>query len=144
VEGVVGLDAVGDPLFFGEWAMQGEVLQTLVLVAATAANTIYFVWRLVLIRDSILEKVEASEVKVEAKVTMIKAAMDLQLDEIRREVQEHRVKVAEEYLRKESFNAAMERLERTNANGLEKVEAAVLRLDERFASAMRGERSHAP
>jgi hypothetical protein len=119
-------------------------LQTLVLVAATAANTIYFVWRLVLIRDSILEKVEASEVKVEAKVTMIKAAMDLQLDEIRREVQEHRVKVAEEYLRKESFNAAMERLERTNANGLEKVEAAVLRLDERFASAMRGERSHAP
>jgi hypothetical protein len=124
--------------------MQGEVLQTLVLVAATAANTIYFVWRLVLIRDSILEKVEASEVKVEAKVTMIKAAMDLQLDEIRREVQEHRVKVAEEYLRKESFNAAMERLERTNANGLEKVEAAVLRLDERFASAMRGERSHAP
>jgi hypothetical protein len=124
--------------------MQGEVLQTLVLVAATAANTIYFVWRLVLIRDSILEKVEASEVKVEAKVTMIKAAMDLQLDEIRREVQEHRVKVAEEYLRKESFNAAMERLERTNANGLEKVEAAVLRLDERFASAMRGERGHAP
>lgn len=115
---------------------QSQIFQLLGVLFAAIINTAFFIWKLVSARDEILAQVVNAEARAESRLSTMRAALDLQVDAIQREINEHRVKIAEEYLRKDSFHLAMNKLESTTSAGLAKVEASVMRLDERVAKAI--------
>ena len=95
------------------------------LIIAVIVNTAIFVWRLVSVRDAIISKVD-----------LIKAAIDLEVDLLRRELHDHKIKVAEEYMRKDSFHAVMIRIEKTNETGFGKIESRFIRLEQQIQNAV--------
>lgn len=97
------------------------VIAILSLLSAAAINTAVFIWRLIAVRDAIVNQ-----------MILMKTAIDMEIDMIRKEMTEHKVKIAEEYLRMDNFHFSMEKLEAGMLASLAKVEMAVTRLDDKI------------
>lgn len=94
--------------------------EVMTLVIAVCGQTAIFVWRIVAMRDAVIGKIDVT-----------KAALDLEVDMLRREIGAFQLHVAENYMRKVSFNDAMSRFETGTQSVLEKIESRLIRLDER-------------
>lgn len=110
---------------------EGLFFQLATLVVVIAANTAVFIWRLVSFRDDVIKRIDDNREAIENRITIAKAAIDLEIDSVRRDFGEFRVHVAREYLDKRSIDQRVEKLENIMTNGFEKLEARMIRLDER-------------
>lgn len=100
------------------------ILGVIALVITVSANTALFIWRLVTVRDTIVAEFKS-------EMHLQKTKFDLEVDMLNKSLTDHRLEVAEKYLRRESFRDSMNKLEASTSNALSKVEMSLSKLADR-------------
>lgn len=102
--------------------MDGVVIVQIVgLLFALLVQTAIFFYKVGAAKETIISEINA-------KITIIKTAIDLEIDGLRSQVHEHRLLVAERYLNRDDFRSAIDELKRTNELAFSEVKQAIKEL----------------